>query len=134
MACKKGSSLNRTQIMAAASSESVENIGKPDGDENSFTVGRVRCQHQLFFGQRSSVYYGFWKEDGKTETEVVVKKIPQNHCTEKWEKAIAKHENKTINHDNILKMFGFEDEVVDQWRSVVFTEIKNVENKSSKIY
>ena len=71
MACKKGSSLNRTQIMAATSSESVENIGKPDGDENSFTVGRVRCQHQLFFGQRSSVYYGFWKEDGKTLLSVL---------------------------------------------------------------
>lgn len=112
--------LSTLRMAASPETQTAKETFKPDEDGNSFTVGKIICQKQIFLGQHNAVFCGFWKENDKTTTEVVVKKVHHNDCSEKWEEIIDKHlkSPKSINHDNILKIYGFED-VPDQWRSVI---------------
>ena len=68
------------------------------------------------------VVRGFWKEtEENKENEVAVRKIRTADCQEKWMEIIQKHQEGSLEHNSVLKVFGF-DEVIS-WRLVYSSNI-----------
>ncbi|XP_045033312.1 probable LRR receptor-like serine/threonine-protein kinase At4g37250 isoform X3 [Daphnia magna] len=65
----------------------------------------------LFYRPRygSNLFKGVWKEK-----EVAVRRIQKTECHSQWEKMVARHEKGILNHENVLKILGFEEDT--EWR------------------
>ncbi len=59
-------------------------------------------------GGDDSVFKGIWKENGK-EKEVAVRRVKISECTENWKDIVDNHRTGSLNHDNVLKIFGYEE-------------------------
>ena len=78
-----------------------------------FTGEKLRCLNEPLareFGFNAA-YRGFWM--GK---EVGVRQVRVEDCHENWLSLIGKHQDGSLSHDNILKVFGCEDDGLGQWR------------------
>ena len=80
---------------------------------NIFTGEKLRCLNEPLareFGFNSA-YRGFWM--GK---EVGVRRLQVEDCQENWLSLIGKLQDGSLSHDNVLKVFGCEDDGLGQWR------------------
>jgi hypothetical protein len=80
---------------------------------------QVILRKGTFYGP---VVRGMWKDDaGKTnqEKEVAATQMRTADCQENWMDIIQKHQNGSLNHDNVLEIFGFDDNPGGSWRLVV---------------
>lgn len=83
--------------------------------EESFFFGeKLRCLCQPLLLAKGDVYSGFWEENG-TEKEVAVRRVKISECNANWKDIADSHLNGSINHVNVLKLFGCEEDY-DQFR------------------
>ena len=80
---------------------------------NIFTGEKLHCLDQPLTRECgfSSGYRGFWM--GK---EVGVRRVRVDDCHENWLNLIGKHQDGSLSHDNVLKVIGYEDDRLGQWR------------------
>ena len=78
-----------------------------------FTGEKLHCLNEPLARECgfSSGYRGFWM--GK---EVGVRRLRVDDCQQNWSTVVDEHEDGSISHDNILKVFGCEDDGLGQWR------------------
>ncbi len=67
------------------------------------------CQSLHAKGGDDSVFKGIWKENGK-EKEIAVRRVEVSECTENWKDIVDIHLTGSLNHDNVLKVFGYDKE------------------------
>ena len=67
-------------------------------------------------GKYVSVYRGLWKKK-----EVIVKMIKKADSGETWEKVVGKHVKGKLNHENILRVYGYEEDVNELRFAINFT-------------
>ena len=80
---------------------------------NIFIGEKLHCLNEPLareFGFNSA-YRGFWM--GK---EVGVRRLRVEDCHKNWVTVVDKHQDGSLSHDNVLKLFGYEDDRLGQWR------------------
>ena len=93
--------------MAASSPSPTEAVA------DIFTGEKLLCLNEPLareFGFNAA-YRGFWM--GK---EVGVRRLQVEDCQENWLSLIGKLQDGSLSHDNVLKVFGCEDDGLGQWR------------------
>ena len=78
-----------------------------------FTGEKLRCLNEPLLKECgfNSAYRGFWM--GK---EIGVRRVRIEDCHENWLTVVSKHQDGSFNHDNVLKVFGYEKDNLGQWR------------------
>ncbi|XP_046633261.1 uncharacterized protein LOC124312821 isoform X5 [Daphnia pulicaria] len=84
--------------------------------EMLFTGKNVRCQNPLLLSQSwcGFLFLGYWR-DNEHEKEVVVRRIQKTDCRENWKNIIDRHLANSLNHENVLNIIGYEEDM-DRWR------------------
>ena len=79
-----------------------------------FTGEKLRCLNELLLKECgfNSAYRGFWM--GKKE--VGVRRLRVEDCHENWLTVVGKHQDGSLSHDHVLKVFGCEEDGLGQWR------------------
>ena len=91
--------------------------------EKCIPIGeKLRVQKDVILreGIFGSVHRGFWKET-TTENEVIVKMMKKADSGETWEKVVGKQVEELNNHENILRFYGYEDDVNELRFAINFT-------------
>lgn len=77
-----------------------------------FAGKQLVCRKKLFLNLVMSLpewdcnlFHGVWKEK-----EVAVRRIQKTQCLNQWEKMVVRHENGSLNHENVLKILGFDED------------------------
>ena len=78
-----------------------------------FTGKKLRCINEPLARECgfNSTHRGFWM--GK---EVGVRRLRVEDCQENWSTVVDKHQDGSLSHDNVLKVFGCEEGGLGQWR------------------
>lgn len=84
-----------------------------------FEGKNVSCRNRpLRLGERScdssTIYRGIWKGIPPSEHKAAIKRVKKTDCMEHWEVVVDWHQRGTLNHSNVLKLFGFEEDT--EWR------------------
>ena len=76
-----------------------------------FTGEKLRCLKVNLLKECgfNSAHRGIWMEK-----EVGVRRVRIDDCHENWLKVVSKHQDRSLSHDNVLKVFGCEDDGIDQ--------------------
>ena len=84
-----------------------------DVSTDTFTGQKLRCLNEPLLKECgfNSTHRGFWM--GK---EVGVRRVLVDDCQENWSTVVDKHQDGSLSHDNVLKVFGCEDDSLGQWR------------------
>ena len=91
--------------------------------ENCIPIGeKLSVQKDVILreGIFGSVHRGLWKET-TTKKEVIVKRIKKADSGETWEKVVGKHVKGKLNHENILRVYGYEEDVNELRFAINFT-------------
>ena len=87
--------------------------GAGDVYTDIFTGEKLRCLNEPLLKECgfNSAFRGFWM--GK---EIGVRRVRIEDCHENWLTVVSKHQDGSFNHDNVLKVFGYEKDNLGQWR------------------
>ncbi|KZS00635.1 Uncharacterized protein APZ42_002995, partial [Daphnia magna] len=94
-----------------------------------FKGERLDCKKKIF-GEGFFLFDGYWKENenagaekerGKSKTsnlkkEAAIRRIKNEDCLDGWEDVADKLVKDNLNHNNILRVFGYEEDVANGWR------------------
>ncbi|XP_045031178.1 serine/threonine-protein kinase/endoribonuclease IRE1-like [Daphnia magna] len=94
-----------------------------------FKGKRLDCKKKIF-GKGFFLFDGYWKENEnagaekervKSKTsylikEVAVRRIKNEDCLDGWKDVADKLVKGNLNHNNILRVFGYEEDVANGWR------------------
>jgi hypothetical protein len=121
----------------------LEDLGEAGPSEDStgqlLAEKRLRVlKNQIVLRKRKfygPVVRGFWKETENRENEVAVRKIRTEDCQENWMDIIEKHQEGSLDHNNVLKVFGFDENLYRSWRLVNCLHIYYVNSrKQNQLY
>jgi hypothetical protein len=100
------------------------NARKKQADVASLFDGKnVTCRNRpLRLGKSScdssTIYRGTWKGiPNQPELKSAIKRVKKTDCMDHWDVVVDWHQSGSLNHTNVLKVFGFEEDVTD-WRLV----------------
>ncbi|XP_045031490.1 tyrosine-protein kinase HCK-like isoform X2 [Daphnia magna] len=114
----------------STSSEKMTDAEQPKPAEDFFFKGkRLDCKNKIF-GKGFFLFDGYWKENenagaekerGKSKTsnlkkEVAIRRIKNEDCLDGWKDVADKLVKGNLNHNNILRVFGYEEDVANGWR------------------
>ncbi|KAK4004063.1 hypothetical protein OUZ56_005806 [Daphnia magna] len=94
-----------------------------------FKGKRLDCKKKIF-GEGFFLFDGYWKENenagaekervkSKTSNlkkEVAIRRIKNEDCLDGWKYVVDKLVNGNLNHNNILRVFSYEEDVANGWR------------------
>ncbi|KAI9561329.1 hypothetical protein GHT06_012285 [Daphnia sinensis] len=82
-----------------------------------FKGKRLDCTTNIF-GEGVYLFDGFWKENAapNLKKQVAVRRIKCEDCLDGWKDVADKLVNGNLNHNNILRVFGYEEDVANGWR------------------
>lgn len=110
------------QLIMAEKVEETDEISFLEDEikiESIFQGNHLHCQAEdllddLGYG---AVHRGVWKGE-----PVAIRRIDKSHCFPNWKESFDRHFNGTLDSDNVLKVFDFEED--SSCRSVVFQKFK----------
>ena len=84
-----------------------------DVSTDTFTGQKLRCLNEPLLKECgfNSAYRGFWMRK-----EVGVRRVLVEDCHENWSTVVDKHQDESLSHENVLKVFGCEEDGLGQWR------------------
>ncbi|XP_045030946.1 uncharacterized protein LOC116921395 isoform X2 [Daphnia magna] len=103
---------------------------QPKPAEDFFFKGkRLDCKNKIF-GKGFFLFDGYWKENenagaekervkSKTSNlkkETAIRRIKNEDCLDGWKDVADKLVKGNLNHNNILRVFGYEEDVANGWR------------------
>ncbi|XP_045031491.1 serine/threonine-protein kinase ppk14-like isoform X3 [Daphnia magna] len=114
----------------STSSEKMADAEQPEPAEDFIFKGkRLDCKNKIF-GKGFFLFDGYWKEKenagaekerGKSKTsslkkQVAIRRIKNEDCLDGWKDVADKLVKDNLNHNNILRVFGYEEDVANGWR------------------
>ncbi len=81
-------------------------------ETHCFTGKKLCCQNQalLISSWCGVLHHGYWR-DNEQEKDVVVRKIQKLDCRLNWKNIVDQHLANSLNHENVLKIIGYEEDV-----------------------
>ncbi|XP_045031592.1 uncharacterized protein LOC123473961 isoform X2 [Daphnia magna] len=114
----------------STSSEKMADAEQPEPAEDFLFKGkRLDCKNN-FFGKGFFLFDGYWKENENAgaekervklkapnlKKEVAIRRIKNEDCLDGWKDVADKLVKGNLNHNNILRVFGYEEDVANGWR------------------
>ncbi|XP_045023864.1 spindle assembly checkpoint kinase-like isoform X2 [Daphnia magna] len=116
--------------LVSTSSEKMTDAEKTKPVEDFLFKGkRLDCKKKIF-SKGFFLFDGYWKENenagaekervkSKTSNlkkEVAIRRIKNEDCLDGWKDVADKLVKGNLNHNNILRVFGYEEDVANGWR------------------
>ncbi|XP_046633485.1 uncharacterized protein LOC124312936 isoform X2 [Daphnia pulicaria] len=81
-------------------------------ETHCFTGKKLCCKKQLLLipSWCGVLHHGYWR-DNDQEKEVVVRRIQKVDCQLDWKNIVDQHLANSLNHENVLKIIGYEEDV-----------------------
>ncbi|XP_045030844.1 uncharacterized protein LOC116918436 isoform X2 [Daphnia magna] len=107
-------------------------VEQPKSEEHlPFQGKKLECKNQ-FFGGGILLFDGYWRSEEKgnadaelervklkapnLKKEVAIRRIKNEDCLDGWKDVSDKLVKGNLNHNNILRVFGYEEDVANGWR------------------
>ncbi|KAK4004444.1 hypothetical protein OUZ56_006178 [Daphnia magna] len=107
-------------------------VEQPKSEEHLPFQGKtLECKNQ-FFGGGILLFDGYWRSEEKgnadaelervklkapnLKKEVAIRRIKNEDCLDGWKDVSDKLVKGNLNHNNILRVFGYEEDVANGWR------------------